>query len=327
VTNATDPDELLAAAGNTFGLPDALTTGQAQRLADALETGWRAAYGDLAVLNKDLQKTRRFFDPVAQGQRLREAIASLPPLDSFPAAMPVELVIRVGSGRVLVTPEGRCAIDLLRRDAKISGEAVFLPVAAVRRYEAELLRLYRDWGRHRLRQVIALLAGEDKPLQLPAAGVVLVLLVNRSTSPDRAIQKRTDSARQLIDEAFFAAVYRFADAFGISERRDRRKEGLVKGWTIGEVRRRFDELLVSDSDLLYLPEEHRDTAITRLASELARRRDVDEAHIAAGFDALVAELRDRVSVFASYGMAHERTRDTAQLRAALLAAFRAARHT
>jgi hypothetical protein len=323
VTDTSDSDELFVAAGATFGLPDALTSDQAQRLAATLETGWRAAYGDLTVLDKDLQKTRRFFDPVAQGKRLREAIASLPSLDSFPS-VPVELVIRVGGGRVLITPEGRCAIDLLRHDAKVTGDAVFLPVAAVRSYEAKLLRLYRDWGRHRLRQVIALLAGEDKPLQLPAAGVILVLLVNRSTSPDRAIRKRTDGARQPIDEAFFAAVYCFADAFGSSERRDRRKEGLVKGWTIGEVSRRLDELLVSDKDLLYLPEDYRGAAITRLASELARRRDVDEAHIAAGFDALVTEFRNRISVFASYGMAHERPRDTAQLRDALLAAFRVA---
>jgi len=327
VTSTADPDEPLAAARDTFGLPDILTASQALRLATALETEWRAAYGDLTDLDNDLQKTRRFFDPVAQGQRLREAISSLPRNDSFPAIVPVELAIRSAEDRVLITPEGRCAIELLRHDAKISGDALFLPTSAVRRYEADLLRLYRDWGRHRLRQVLSLLAGEDKPLQLPAAGVILVLLVNRSTSPDRAIQKRSDSARQLVDEAFFAAVYRFADAFGNSARRDARKEGLVKGWTIGEVRRRFDELLISDNDLLYIPEKNRDAIVTRLGFELARRRDVDEDRIAAGFDALVTEFRSRISIFASYGMAHERPRDTASLREELLAAFRAARNT
>jgi len=323
-----DFDEPLAAASGTFGLPDALTASQTGRLAAALEESWRATYGDLGRLDKDLQRTRRFFDPVAQGQRLRDALSALPVLDLGATAIPSELAIVIDGGRVLVTPEGRCAIELLRRDARLTGEATLLPAAAVHRYEAALLHLYRDWGRHRLRQVVSLLAGEDKPLQLPAAGVVLLLLVNRSTAPERAIRKRTDNpARQLIDDAFFAAAYRFADAFGPSDRRDRRKEGLIKGWTIGEVRRRFGQLLVYDSDMLYLPENNQDPVIARLASELARRRDVDELRLVAGFDALVADLRERVAEFASYGMAHERPRDTAQLRNKLLSAYRAADRT
>jgi hypothetical protein len=200
---------------------------------------------------------------------------------------------------------------------------VFLPSSAVLVYEEKLLNLYRDWGRHRLRSVISLLQGDDKPLQLPAVGVLLVLLVNRSTTPDRAIRKNANvEARQQIDDAFFAAVYRFADAFGTSERRDKRKEGLVKGWTIGEIRRRFDRLLVSDKERLYLREKFQPETISRLGLELARRRDTNEESLAAGFDGLVEEMRSRIDIFASYGMAHERPRDTAGLRDALLDAYR-----
>jgi hypothetical protein len=317
--------EALAAASASFGLPDALRTSQADCLAGDLEAAWCATYGALATLQKDLQRTRRYFDPVASGNRLRGALAALPATE-FSVAVPTELAIPVAGERLLITPEGRCAIDLLRRDARVSGEAVFLPAAAVHGYEALLLRLYRDWDRHRLRQVVALLGGDDKPLQLPAAGVVLALLVNRSNSPEQAIRKRADrSTRQLVEEAFFAAVYRFADAFGASGRRDPRKQDLFKGWAVGEVRRRLDRVLVSDSDMLYLPEDRRADAVSRLANELARRRDADEDKIAAGFDGLVAALREHVAAFASYGMAHERPRDTARLREELLSSYRGAR--
>ncbi|MGI5162245.1 hypothetical protein [Microbispora sp. CA-102843] len=319
--------EVFVAAMPSFGLPDALPRTQADRLASILESNWNSLYGKLGLIDGDLSRMKRFFDPVATGHRLREEIAkSVTSLEAAPDWVPVELMIRLGEDGGLITPEGRCVIDLLRQGSRAMGETVFLPAHAIQAHEARLLRLYRDWGRHRISGVVALLAGEDKPLQLPAAGALILLLVNRSTCTERAIYKKTDNhARQLIDDAFFSAVYSFADAFGASGRRDRSKEGLVKGWTIGEVRRRFDRFIVSDSERLYVRDDMQSQVVTRLGSELARRRDTDEAMVAHGFDDLVMEMRRRIDVFASYGMAHERPRDTKQLRADLLAAYRAAK--
>ncbi len=277
-----------------------------------------------ADLEGDLVLARRWFDPVAQGQRLRRELLALDAttVDGVPGP---PWTMEVTPARYLVTPEGRCLIDYLSsQNADHPGRRTALMADA---YDRLLGSLYREWSRHRIESVVGLLAGTDKPLQIPAAGVVIALLVNRCTDERRALTRFAGGPnKDLVDRAFFAPVQRFADVLSPSGRRDRANQTLVSGWMLYEARRRLGSgLRVQDArggndGKVWVRADAVTDVIHRVAQDLSRghRAHATPDLFAEAFDALVEELRVQLPSLAAFGLIHERPRDTARLRAQLL---------
>jgi hypothetical protein len=313
-----------------LGLPGYLDREEAQRLGEALRRTWRITVGqEPASLDQDLELSRRWFDPVAQGQRLRRELAELP-------AVPAELhdpgppiTISVGQGRRLVTPEGRCVLDFLEnlagpRASYVINDSQLVP------YDRILGALYQKWSRHRLKSVVALLAGTTKPLQIPAAGVVVALLVNRCTAEDRALTRfASGRARDVVDRAFFAPVQTFSDVLAPSRRGNRSDPKLVSGWMLYEARRRLgDGLVVMDArggidGKVWIRPASVGNVVDVIARDLARghRARATPERLGEAFDALVSSLRAELPKLAGFGLVHERPMDTQRLRGDLLQAL------
>ena len=314
---------------NTFlGIAGYLDRSRVESLAASLRTAWTATMGKPpADLEADLEESRRWFDPVAQGQRLRRELALLPSLPEGLDDPGPPLSFPLGEHRWLVTPEGRSALDLLEGLPKAQGSYV-IGYEQLAPYERRLASLYRQWSRHRLQSVVSLLAGTTKPLQVPAAGVVIALLVNRCTSDHRALTRfSSGSARDVVDRAFFAPVQAFADILAPSNRRGRADARLVSGWMLYEARRRLgDGLVVVDSrggqdGKVWMRPEAVTNIIDIVTRDLARghRARATTERFASAYDALVTELRNQLPALAGFGLVHERPHETNRLREQLLA--------
>jgi len=295
----------------------------------ALSQTWiRTGGGPPGRLDADLDACRRWFDPVAQGQRLRRELAQLEawPISVVDPGPPYTLYL--APQKWLVTPEGRCVIDLLEKlllspnsGGYIIDDRLLVP------YDRLLAALYRDWGRHRLQSVVDLLRGSNKPLQIPAAGVVIALLVNRCTSEERALTRfASGSPKEFVDRAFFTPVQAFADILSPSHRGNRHNPRLVSGWMLYEARRRLgDGLAVLDArggidGKVWIRPESEADVIQTVARDLARghRARATPERFGDAFDALVAGLRRELPKLAAFGLMHERPRDTHRLRAQFL---------
>ncbi|WP_445149511.1 hypothetical protein [Baekduia sp. Peel2402] len=302
----------LDALKDTFGVSPNITRQRAQSLSSALRTLWQAAFGQLpGELASDLELARKhFFDPVAQGKRLREMVTAIDA--SRGDEVPAELALEISARQTLITPEGRAMIAVL--DEALTAEPFSVLSGRPAYHEHVLYRCYRDWGRHRLRQVIDLL-GDDN-LRTLAVGVLIALLVNRSNSMQRALPRwKEASERTAFDQAFFAAVYAFADRID-QRRRAPGKERLVGGWTLHEVvRRRPGALELNDNEVYVKPGREEDL-ISLAASALARSSD--PTTVGDAFDALVDTLRKEAPILARYNAYYERDYDTKQLRDRLL---------
>lgn len=301
-----------------------------QRLLQALITLWTLTMArPPSEFEDDLNLLRRWFDPVAQGSRLRRELATLPspPAEWQDPGPP--LTCAASGSRRLLTPEGRCLLHVLDQlgDAPLLADVTD---AVVRPAEQLLLSTYRTWSRHRLDSVVALLDGENKPLQVSAAGVVIALLVNRCTAQQRALTRFADGpAREVVDDAFFDAVTAFATTLAPRRRGNRASASLISGWMLYEAGRRLGNgLVVVDArggkdGAVWIEESAIPHVLTVVARDLARghRNKVDAASLAAAFDAMVDTLRERLPRLAGYGLAHERPVATAHLRSQLLEAF------
>jgi hypothetical protein len=322
--NTEEPRSLL-------GLPDYIEYDEALSLIRALETIWESAVGSPpGNLESDLVICHRWFDPVAQGQRLRRELAQLPLLSEDLADPGEPMTLFVDSRRRLVTPEGLCALSLLKQLVQ-DGRSLAIPDSILVPYDRRLAALYRDWSRHRLQSVIALLSGDTKPLQIPAAGVVIALLVNRCTSPDRALRRfASGRARELVDQAFFAPVEAFAGILAPNQRERRSDPRLISGWMLYEARRRLDGYLVmSDARAgaegrVWIRSEDEQKVVSVVTRDLVRghRKHATPNRFALAFDALVESLRESLPRLASFGLVHERPANTARLREAMLGSLR-----
>ncbi len=313
-----------------LGLPDYLETAEAKEIISALRQTWSITQGVApGDLEEDLRACRRWFDPVAQGQRLRRELTMLPVLPDEVTDPGPPLTLTVGSGKRLVTPEGRCALDLLERlpdgrSSHVISDAQLVP------YDRRLALLYREWSRHRLQSVVDLLAGATKPLQIPAAGVVVALLVNRCTSEQHALTRfAAGTARDVIDDAFFEPVQAFADILAPTRRGNRGDPKLVSGWMLYEARRRLaDALVVIDArggvnGKVWIKPEAEQYVIDVVARDLVRghRAHATPDRFARAYDALVASLRARLPNLAAFGLVHERPVETQRLRQRFLASL------
>lgn len=313
-----------SAVSRTFQLSARLPARRVSELRDELELLWDDAVGSVTgELADDLGLLRkRFFDPVAQGKRLREELVSLPPRPGA-AALPDALRLLIDDQRAVITPEGRAAIELLRHPASKTG-TISLDEAKALDLERVLLDHYRRWTRHRIGQVVALLG--DEALRPPVIGVLLTLLVNRSIGPSRGVRRYFEGPeRDAIDEAFREPVGRFAHAIDPGQRRSLAKERLISGWTLHELTRRYPAAIRIDEgdgvSHVYIAEGSEDMLLDAVARALARKH-VGLTTAGNAFDELVGSLRDQGPTLAGYGMLFERPRETARLREGLLDALR-----
>jgi hypothetical protein len=319
-----------------FGVPTVQAASEAGKLQEGLRRLWELVYEQsLGDLDSDLELCRSFFDPIARGHKLRERLTALPPAPAEvrrAAGMFAEPVVTdAGAGRLLIGVEGRLLMEVLTEFADTTGRVV-VPATAVLVAERRALATYREWTRHRLTQVIALQAGQGtEVMQATSVGIVLTLLVNRSTTPERGIIRLpNEHVDQRVDEALYAAANAFADTITSVRQRSRREQRLRGGFPLTEARRRLANRLIitaarrGEASLVYIPQNQQDEVVRFLARDLARRENLDAATVATGFDRLVSAFRGWSAQLASHGMIFEQPADTTRLRDQLVAAFTAA---
>jgi hypothetical protein len=208
---------------------------------------WAACYGHPPdILEEDLALCRRYFDPVARGATLRERLAGIGGHVRIPAIISSylvpPLVIEIGDNKHLVGVEARLIIDVLERATSAALVSVSLEESAA--LEKQAADLYREWATARLRDVIALRRGTGKEvMQAVSVGVVLVLLINRSTAPSRALVDR-QGRLHLIDEAIYKAAESFADVITTGRGRSSGEKKLKGGYALSEAKRRLAERIV-----------------------------------------------------------------------------------
>lgn len=317
---------MTSATTSLLRLPPYLSVQDARQLRTDLEQIWLNNFSHPpGSLEEDLTSLRHWFDPVAQGARLRRNLAGLAPLTESLEDPGEPWTIQVSRGRLLLTPEGRCCLDLLRQLLGEERDEYAVPQALLVDYDRILASTYRDWSRHRLLAVTALLAGTTKPLQIPAAGVVIALMVNRCTDESRALTRfASGEPREIVDAAFFAPVQDFADILAPRRRGNRGDPRLVSGWMLYEARRRLGEhLVIVDArggvdGKVWVTNES--AAIEVLTRDLVRghRKHATPERFAVAFDALVERLRAELARLAGFGLVYERPAETRRLRERLL---------
>lgn len=309
-----------------FGVPLALSRRDALELTAGLRDLWAGQASRVpGDLDEDLELLRRYFDPIASGERLRKAVAQLPKRErrASPPLMTPLLVQKTNDGRELVTPEGRLTLACLDAALELGdGETVVIEPAWVHSAEHVLVERYRDWGRQRLNSVLKLRAGKASPMHPTAVALVLLLLINRSTSEDRAIRRPTQSkSLELVDEALRGAQRAFADVLRPGGRRRDEHLSLYIGYPLTEARRRLSDSL-SEPDCLFIRPDHEDRVLDFLAQDVANRKRPPSVYdLGRAFDALVAAYRQKLPALASLGLAFERPSYTEQLRTRLLEAY------
>jgi hypothetical protein len=301
---------------DVFGLPAQLTRERAVALVAALEETWIAqSQGGFPLdLRSDLTTLGAFFDPLAREATLRRRLEEI---EATPVDLPLALALDAGNGRRLMTPEGRVALELLRTALATPGTVVAIEPANLATATAVVADFYRMLSRKRLDKVRQLAAGEAKPMLPVAAAFILLLLVNRSTSVERALDQipGDPSRRAVIDDAFAPALRAFATTLtGQFKERDRTLRGLslYQGYALTEARRRLGSRLCQKDTRLWIAEEDEADVLAFLARDLTRRADSDR--ILAAFDALVENYRTTMPRVANLQFAHERPAHTDDLR-------------
>ncbi|MFG1862363.1 hypothetical protein [Microbispora bryophytorum] len=327
-----------ASTRSVFGVPAVLTQTECSTLLNDLMSLWSACYdSEISDLQSDLDRCRHFFDPVARGQSLRTRLAAVEPASPHMreriAKFGKPLVVEAGEDVLLVGVEARLMIELLST-SRNEGNYIALSDSAIGNIEREALSTYRQWAMHRLNQVIDLRSGNGKePLQLVSVGLVLALLVNRSTTVRRAVIQRDHNTQdgKDVDSAIHAGAEAFASTIHVSRRgRSSGEQRLKGGWPLTEARRRLaHRLLVEPGDkpgekLIFVPEKAVDDVIAFLGVDLARR-PISANTLEQAYDDLVAAFKASTHALAYRSMVFDRKAETSDLKQRLVESFSKAR--
>lgn len=311
-----------------FGMPLVMAEEDVIYARGVLEQAWVLQAGrPPGDFNDDLKALENWFHPKLRGLTLRESLADLPALDADERTLSATVLLPCGDERFLVTPEGRAWLECVDGARNVGdGQFVFTPAQA-EPLERRLLALYRTWSRHRILDVVEKRTGAGSPLLPPAAGIVLLLLVNRSLTPETAIRRvRRADVQAKVDDVVADVLDPFADALGGKSKRGRSREhySLWSGYPLTEARRRLAGRLILDRQdgSVYIDADHENEVAEFVARDIARRRGVDEEKVAAAFDALVDAYRRRLGDLSGLGSGFERVGRTDALRERLLQAVR-----
>jgi hypothetical protein len=311
-----------------FGMPLAMAEEDVAHAQGVLERAWRLqAQAPLGRFDDDLERLARWFHPRLRGPTLRDKLIALQPLEAGAAQLPETVLLPCGEDRFLLTPEGRAWLDCAQSARNDSRGQVIFSVDQAAPYERKLLDAYRRWTRHRLEDVIEKRTGEGAPMLPPAAGIVLLLLVNRSLDRETAIRRvRDPDVQEKVDDVVADVLEPFADELGGESRRGRRREhfSLWSGYPLTEARRRLAGRLVLDRDegYVFIDGASEPDVVEFVARDIARRRGVDEERVDAAFRALVAAYRRRLDDLSGLGSGFERVGRTDALHDRLVQAVR-----
>jgi len=297
-------------------LPDALRTATAHRSHDTSELS----------LEADLRIMKYWFDPIASGKRLRDVLGSMEPCGVPMGPDTSQLILRIDPERCILTPEGRAFAWALRvslEEAPGSAEdgTLYLSQAAVTTALTLVNAVYRDWNQQRITSVTGLLTTETATLRPTAAGLLLVLLLNRNTSPDRRLPSPDNPAASAeVSRAIAAPAMAFARELTGTDKSSERGVDLYRGWAMGEIARRLGPGLHRSSDGVWIDPNHEDIARRRLVGALGERPDSTRARLPGAIDAALKEYEKVRSVLSGLGVAHERPSNTRRLVEEILAA-------
>ncbi|MEV4062193.1 hypothetical protein [Nonomuraea dietziae] len=331
--------EVESSPRSLFGVPASQTHAERSTLIADLTALWISCYGSsLSDLHSDLNRCRHFFDPVARGQSLRSRLTEVNPAPTDVQerinSIGSPLAIDAGDGVVLVGVEARLLIDALKNHQDDSSK-LGIPESVISDTERTALDIYRTWTLHRLTQVIDLRNGRGKePMQPVAVGLVIALLVNRSTTPDRALIQRdhhTTDGKD-VDFAIHAGAEAFANALATSRKgRSSGEQRLKGGYPLTEARRRLAHRLLvvagnkPNEKLIFVPETAIDDVIRFLGSDLARRETVSSDNLEHAYKSLVTAFTDSTQALAYRSMVFDRKAETLDLGRRLLESFVLAR--
>ncbi len=311
-----------------FGMPLVIVREDLEHAREVLERAWRVQAGRaLADFEADLERLANWFHPRLRGQTIRERIIHLPELEVGAAQLPATVLLPCGDRRYLVTPEGRAWLECAREPRSAPGDQFVFSAEQSLPLEGKLLAVYRAWSRHRIEDVIEKRTGAGAPMLPPAAGIVLLLLVNRSLDRRTAIRRvREQATQRRIDDVIADVLEPFANELAGASRRGRRREhfSLWSGYPLTEARRRLAGRLVLNGDqgLVYVDGAREDEIVDFVARDIARRRGVTADRVDAAFTALVEAYRARLDDLSGLGSGFERVARTEALRDRLLAAVR-----
>lgn len=264
-------------------------------------------------LSAELAKFRTWFDPTAKGARLRSVLAKLTAPPRGDEGVPDAAATDLGDGRRLVTPEGYVLLWLLHRadgsgSLKFSARELDLATSA-------LLDLYRTWSRRRLDDVVGLLASETSTLRPAAAGLLVTLLINRNTAPDRPLTRpRNPQALESVGAAIAAPALAYGETLG-GRKTSTSSVDLYRGWALGELRRRLGPGFHSNlDDGIWLDEPTTAVAEQRLVDDILRRPPAARSQVGPAIDAACAAYERERPRLAALNLAFEQPGNTRRLR-------------
>lgn len=316
---------------NLFSLPSAMSERSATELVHIGSGIFAATVGPMSDLTSDLQRSSVYFDPVAQGRRLRRALAEVP-VSRDASRLPDEWVVLLPSGASLLTPEGVAGVHALRTALDEQTDGIVMLNEHLVDALAALHVQYRKWSRHRLDSVIGLLEGTDKPLQAQAAGVLIALLFNGNTSRDHALPRFGESnpqQRKIIDDAFFTAAKAFVKEVSPTSLTRSGSGRLISGWPMHEIARRVGAELVVEKPTeiepgyVYLDSAAIPRAVDLIARDLQRgNRDIPSLDaFESGVDGVANSLQSVSAQLAGARAFHETPPNTRRTRDHLLQAY------
>ncbi len=313
-----------------FGVPLALEAVDAAALRSDLAELWLALAQRLpSSLEEDIELLAAYWHPKLRGATVRERLSRLPRPAGRPSSayLTDDLARSIDEDRALLTVEGYLVLQVLPPS---SAETVVFSMADVSSAYARAYSVYANWAQFRLRDVVGLLRGEGPPLLPPVVGLLVLLLVNRSTATERGLRVSDDREQiAVVDEAVRAALAAFADRIGgkAEGSRDPRHFSLYGGYLLSEAARRLGSTLVRSEDRIYLEPGREHDIVALVARDLARRRSVDLGIVGAAFDELVEAIRGPIGRLALQDSAFEQPTNTRALRSELLETFESHRRS
>lgn len=300
-----------------LGLPLVLKRADADQIVDALSQIWSwQMQRPLHALEEDLDALRRYFDPIASGTRLRTLLADLPPPPSVNTRLLRAPLVLEGGDLCLITLEGRAAIAILQIHLpEISSNSITIDFDTGYLLERSVYQRYREWGLHRINDVLHLQSGKAQSLLLPSIGLLLMLLVNGSHSPKTAMRPFLDERENYVNQVVRTIVKAFCDALNEREH-DPRHYVLYGGYPLTEARRRLPTALPLDPAAgIYIPTAEEERVLRFIVAELRRPlRLFSTTKVLGAYDQLVAAYRDELPKLATLNMTFELRSETMRIR-------------
>lgn len=273
---------------------------------------WQAMTGrPPASLTQDIAELDGWFGAKVSGDKLRERIEQLTLTEAHRARLPalsVSLTL-CAAGGVVVTPEGRLALELLSDGLDVSE----LDVHVVR--SDPISDAYRRWSRERLADVIDELEGRGKPMYPVAIAAALVLALNGSDHPDRALRLPSERAAPALYRALKRPLDKFADTLEGSS--SQRNTAQFTAYPVAHAKMRLGRAVRRarrGSARIWLDPDVRDWALDVLVDELVRRHELTPAHASRALDALWQTYERNRTALAERAVAFSSGEQRAQLR-------------